>query len=469
MTVFATSDHSAGIGPAVRATVGASPAGVQTAQGGQSFAVALADQVARTAPAGSPPPAPAPGSRLARPDRDGNLYAAPRLLPGRHDEGPNGSTQVATHGAAEYSVGDLVDIINPLQQLPIIGTVYRALTGDSIKPEMRVAGGALYGGPIGMALAVADSAVEEASGRDTGGNIVAMFAPERAPITRGSSSLFGARSPETSPESSPEAPPPSAVAAATALQPTVAAAPQALVPDTKQPDAKQPGAKHPGGAQPMLAFANAGQIRPGAIAAPTGGLPLMPATAALPRAANAFTAQNALGPPPPGAATPEMSGDAFNALMKSIGANSADAAGAALASTQLARADSVAVPLARADAGAVPLARADAVAAPLAQADAAATPPPAQKAANGPGEAAPRNDGTIIINGAKFFPANRKSIPAPAPVPLNLPPRNGYNQAFVQMQHGLDKYAAMKGQPISTSDESEAARARAGAVLDSRF
>jgi len=307
-----------------------------------------------------------------------------------------------------------------------------------------VAGGALYGGPIGMALAVADSAVEEVSGRDTGGNIVAMFAPERAPVTRGSSSLFGARSPETSHESSPEAPPPSAVTDATALQPTVAAAPQALVPDTKQPAAKQPS-----GAQPVLAFASAGQIRPGAIAAPTGGLPLMPATAALPRAANAFTAQNALGPPPPGAATPEMSGDAFNALMKSIGGNSADAAGAALASAQLARAD--------------------ATAAPLARADAAATPPPAQKAANGPEEAAPRNDGTIIINGAKFFPASRKSIPAPAPVPLNLPPRNGYNQAFVQMQHGLDKYAAMKGQPISTRDESEAARARAGAVLDSRF
>jgi hypothetical protein len=51
--------------------------------------------------------------------------APPRLLPGRHDEGPNGSTQVASHGAADYSLGDLVDIINPLQQLPIAYEVHK--------------------------------------------------------------------------------------------------------------------------------------------------------------------------------------------------------------------------------------------------------------------------------------------------------------------------------------------------------
>ncbi len=424
MTVFATSDHSAGLGPAVRATVGASPAGVQTVQGGPSFAVALADQVARTVPAGSPPPAPAPGSRLARPDRDGNLYAAPRLLPGRHDEGPNGSTQVASHGSAEYSLGDLVDIINPLQQLPIVGPVYRALTGDTIKPEMRVAGGALYGGPIGLALAVADSAVEEVSGRDTGGNIVAMFAPDRAPITRGSSSLFAAKSPEA----------PAAVTAA--LQPPVTGAPPAKTPAVEIPPIEIPAAKQ---AQPVLAFAGAGQIRPGAIAAPAGPQPLMPAAAALPRAANAFTAQNALGPPRPGQATPEMSGDAFNALMKSIGANSADAAGVAAAQP-----------------ASLPLPTPSA-------------PPPAQKPTGEPAEAAPHNDGTTMINGAKFFPVSRKSIPGPAPVPLNLPPRNGYNQAFIQMQRGIEKYEALKAQTGTTRDESEAARARAGAVLDSRF
>ena len=439
MTVFATSDHSAGFSPAVRATVGASPAGVQTAQGGSSFAVALADQVARTAPAGSPPPAPIPGSRLARPDKDGNLYAAPRLQPGRHDEGPNGSTQVASHGSADYSLGDLVDIINPLQQLPIVGTVYRALSGDTIKPEMRVVGGALYGGPIGLALAVADSAVEEVTGRDTGGNIVAIFAPERAPITRGSSSLFAAKEPAAP---GGDAAPAGATAA---MQPPVA----------KTPQADTPAAKHAAAPQPVLSFAGAGQIRPGAVAAPAGPLPLVPAAAALPRATNAFTAQNALGPPRPGVATPELSDEAFNALMKSVGANSPDAAGAAAASARLAKAEvTPTIPPAS-----LPL--------PLPLPEPSA-PPPARKAASEPAEATPHNDGTTIINGAKFFPVSRKSIPAPAPVPLNLPPRNGYNQAFIQMQHGLDKYAAMKGQ-TTTRDESEAARTRAGAVLDARF
>ena len=126
-----------------------------------------------------------------------------------------------------------MDIINPLQQLPIVGPVYRALTGDTIKPEMRVVGGALYGGPIGLALAVADSAVEEVSGRDTGGNIVAMIAPDRAPITRGSSSLFAAKSPEA----------PAAVTAA--LQPPV----------TDAPPIEIPAAKQASPAQPVLAFA----------------------------------------------------------------------------------------------------------------------------------------------------------------------------------------------------------------------
>jgi hypothetical protein len=47
--------------------------------------------------------------------------------------------------------GDLIDVVNPLQHLPVLGNVYRWLTGDDLSPAARVAGGALYGGPIGLA------------------------------------------------------------------------------------------------------------------------------------------------------------------------------------------------------------------------------------------------------------------------------------------------------------------------------
>ena len=50
------------------------------------------------------------------------------------------------------SFSDLIDILNPLQHIPIINTVYRAITGDRESAMADVIGGTLYGGPIGAAL-----------------------------------------------------------------------------------------------------------------------------------------------------------------------------------------------------------------------------------------------------------------------------------------------------------------------------
>ena len=41
---------------------------------------------------------------------------------------------------------DVLDMINPLQHLPIVSTIYRNLTGDTIKPVAQVVGGAAFGG-----------------------------------------------------------------------------------------------------------------------------------------------------------------------------------------------------------------------------------------------------------------------------------------------------------------------------------
>ncbi len=73
---------------------------------------------------------------------------------------------------------DVLDAINPLQQIPIIGTIYREITGEEISPASRIAGGALYGGPIGAALGAITSALEYVIGEDPGKAAIAWVTGE---------------------------------------------------------------------------------------------------------------------------------------------------------------------------------------------------------------------------------------------------------------------------------------------------
>jgi len=78
-------------------------------------------------------------------------------------------------GEDGITFGDLLDILNPLQHIPVIGELYRAVSGDDISPGARMAGGTLYGGALGFVGALANSVVAEASGKDIGGNVLALF------------------------------------------------------------------------------------------------------------------------------------------------------------------------------------------------------------------------------------------------------------------------------------------------------
>jgi len=69
---------------------------------------------------------------------------------------------------------NLLDIINPLQHIPGVSTIYRALSGDEIAAPARIIGGALFGGPIGLASATGNMLLEEASGRDLAGHVLAL-------------------------------------------------------------------------------------------------------------------------------------------------------------------------------------------------------------------------------------------------------------------------------------------------------
>jgi len=70
----------------------------------------------------------------------------------------DGASRVTTPQKAEksgFSFGDLVDTLNPLHHIPIVGQIYRAVTGDAISDKARLAGGGLFAGPLGIGIAAA--------------------------------------------------------------------------------------------------------------------------------------------------------------------------------------------------------------------------------------------------------------------------------------------------------------------------
>jgi hypothetical protein len=68
------------------------------------------------------------------------------------------------------SFHDILSALNPLQYVPVVGTIYRAITGDTIPEGIRVVGSfvfsALTGGPFGMILNAAAVIAEKATGID---------------------------------------------------------------------------------------------------------------------------------------------------------------------------------------------------------------------------------------------------------------------------------------------------------------
>jgi hypothetical protein len=69
----------------------------------------------------------------------------------------------------------LLDVINPLQHLPVIGTIYRAITGEHIGPVEKVMGDALYGGIWGAASSFADVAFEGLTGKSVEDTVLGWF------------------------------------------------------------------------------------------------------------------------------------------------------------------------------------------------------------------------------------------------------------------------------------------------------
>ncbi len=78
----------------------------------------------------------------------------------------------AKHG---FSFGDFLDIVNPLQHLPVVSTLYRAITHDKIDTPEKLVGDALYGGPVGLLSSLADTGFQAATGRSFGETVLSWF------------------------------------------------------------------------------------------------------------------------------------------------------------------------------------------------------------------------------------------------------------------------------------------------------
>jgi hypothetical protein len=103
---------------------------------------------------------------------------------GDHFAGPaaraEGAGALHLWGGDEFSFYDLLDLVNPLQHIPIVSNWYRSATGDEIGAVARIVGGALLGGPIGAVTAVVNSAMESNTGKDLGEHALALLNGEES-------------------------------------------------------------------------------------------------------------------------------------------------------------------------------------------------------------------------------------------------------------------------------------------------
>jgi hypothetical protein len=83
--------------------------------------------------------------------------------------------QPAVEDDSGFGFADFLDLINPLQHIPIVSTLYRHLTGDKIGTVERIAGDTLYGGLMGFAASLGDTLFEEITGKTVGDTVYAFL------------------------------------------------------------------------------------------------------------------------------------------------------------------------------------------------------------------------------------------------------------------------------------------------------
>jgi hypothetical protein len=109
-----------------------------------------------------------------------------------NDPNPENSKEFQPFGQDGLTFWDFLDIINPLQHIPVISTLYRSITGDEIDPAAKIAGGTLYGGPIGAVSSLVDVAVDYGTGKDIGEHAMALIREDSQPLETAQNTINGA-------------------------------------------------------------------------------------------------------------------------------------------------------------------------------------------------------------------------------------------------------------------------------------
>jgi hypothetical protein len=98
-------------------------------------------------------------------------------------------------------LGDALDIINPLQHIPLVSQYYRDWTGDDMGYISQVAGGALWGGSLGVATSFVNLGLTSVMGKSPTQYIQQFFAAdEEATASPGN---IAATAPSTTPKPAP--------------------------------------------------------------------------------------------------------------------------------------------------------------------------------------------------------------------------------------------------------------------------
>ena len=73
------------------------------------------------------------------------------------------------------SFRDALDAINPLNHIPIVADIFANATGHEPSTASKIAGGALFGGPIGLAASLTSVIFEDVNGKTPGNAVYAAL------------------------------------------------------------------------------------------------------------------------------------------------------------------------------------------------------------------------------------------------------------------------------------------------------
>lgn len=132
-----------------------------------------------------------PVSAFSTSENDSNAAVTAKSVTNRLTGGRNTRNGPDAQDAT-VSFADVLDIVNPLQHIPIVNTVYRELTGDKISSFAQVAGSTLYGGTIGLISGIVNAVLQDETGKDVGATVLAALTGDEGKSPNASGSAAAA-------------------------------------------------------------------------------------------------------------------------------------------------------------------------------------------------------------------------------------------------------------------------------------